>query len=187
MVYNIFVNKKRRICSPQTIKIREVKEMKVCIAEAMKLVKDLEEEKQMLIYGENRRCTVSYKEGEAKVLPDYDYKTTRERIAALDSEVRRIKFIISKANCEVQLDGFNASICEGLILLAQYRKEYDRLSRLATREQVTRRITPNGVLEYTECLYDVKVAAQAQKDLNTLIGKLQVAIDRANLVNEVEL
>ena len=161
--------------------------MKVCIAEAMKLIKELEEEKQMLIYGENRRSTVSYKEGEQKVLPDYNYQATRERIAALDSEVRRIKFIISKANCEVLLDGFCISICEGLILLAQYRKEYDRLSRLATREQVTRRITPNGVLEYTECLYDVKAAAQAQKDLNTLIGKLQVAIDRANLVNEVEL
>ena len=40
--------------------------MKVCIAEAMKLIKDLEEEKDMLVYGENRRCTVSYKEGKKK-------------------------------------------------------------------------------------------------------------------------
>jgi len=126
--------------------------MKVCIAEAMKLIKDLEEEKDMLVYGENRRCTVSYKEGEEKVLPDYDYKATRKRIAELDGEVRRIKYIISKANCEVQLDGFGISICEGLILLAQYRKEYERLSRLATKDQMTRRITPNGVLKYTESL-----------------------------------
>ena len=161
--------------------------MKVCIAEAMKLIKDLEEEKDMLVYGENRRCTVSYKEGEEKVLPDYNYAATRKRIAELDGEVRRIKHIISKANCEILLDGFGISICEGLILLAQYRKEYDRLSRLAAKDQVTRRITPNGVLEYTECLYDVKQAAQAQKDLNVTIGKLQVAIDRANLVNEIEV
>ena len=101
--------------------------------------------------------------------------------------MRRIKHVISKANCEIIIDGFGISICEGLILLAQYRKEYDRLSRLAGRDQVTRRITPNGVLEYTECLYDVKQAAQAQKDLNATIGKLQVAIDRANLVNEIEV
>ena len=161
--------------------------MKVCIAEAMKLIKDLEEEKEILVYGENRRCTVSYKEGEEKVLPDYNYQTTRQRIAQLDGEIRRIKFIISKANCEILLDGFGITICEGLILLAQYRREYERLSRLATRDQVTRRITPNGVLEYTECLYDVKEAAKAQKDLNTLIGKLQVAIDRANLVSEIEV
>ena len=87
----------------------------------------------------------------------------------------------------MQLDGFGVSICEGLILLAQYRKEYDRLSRLATRDQVTRRITPNGVLEYTECLYDVKEAAKAQKELNARIGKLQVAIDRANLVTEIDI
>ena len=161
--------------------------MKVCIAEAMKLIKDLEEEKELLIYGENRRSTVSYKEGEDKVLPDYNYQNTRTRIAELDGEVRRIKYIISKANCEVQLDHFGISICEGLILLAQYRKEYDRLSRLATRDQVTRRITPNGVLEYTECLYNVKEAEKAQKELNTTIGKLQVAIDKANLVSEIEI
>lgn len=161
--------------------------MKVCIAEAMKKIKELEEEKQLLVYGETRRCTVSYKEGEEKVLPDYNYQDTRKRIAELDDEVRRIKYIISKANCEIQLDGFNLSICEGLILLAQYRKECDRLSRLASRDQKTRRITPNGVLEYTECLYDVKEAEKAQKDLNALIGKLQVSIDRANLVNEIEI
>ena len=161
--------------------------MKVCIAEAMKLIKDLEEEKELLVYGENRRSTVSYKEGEEKVLPDYNYQNTRVRIAELDGEVRRIKFVISKANCEVQLEGFGISICEGLILLAQYRKEYDRLSRLATRDQVTRRITPNGVLEYTECLYNVKEVEKAQKELNTTIGKLQVAIDKANLVNEIEI
>ncbi|MBP3422156.1 MAG: hypothetical protein J6K86_00155 [Clostridia bacterium] len=161
--------------------------MKVCIAEAMKLIKDLEEEKERLVYSESRRCTVSYKEGEEKVLPDYDYQETRTRIAEIDCEVRRIKYIISKANCEVMLDGFDVSICEGLILLAQYRKECDRLARLAARDQKTRRITPNGVLEYTECLYDVKTAEKAQKDLNTTIGKLQVAIDRANLVSEIEL
>lgn len=161
--------------------------MKVCIAEAMKRIKDLEEEKELLVYGENRRSTVSYKEGEEKVLPDYNYQNTRVRIAELDGEVRRIKFVISKANCEVQLEGFGISICEGLILLAQYRKEYDRLSRLATRDQVTRRITPNGVLEYTECLYNVKEVEKAQKELNTTIGKLQVAIDKANLVNEIEI
>ncbi len=167
--------------------IREVKSMTVCIAEAMKHIKDLEEEKQQLLYNENRRCLVSYKEGEKKVFPDYSYEGTRTRVKEIDSEVRKVKYIISRANCEIMLDGFDMSISEGLVYLAQLGKEHDQLSRLANRDQVTRRITPNGVLEYTECLYDVKEVEKAQKELNKTIGKLQVAIDRANLISMIDI
>ena len=47
--------------------------MKVCNMQAMKMVKELEARKDTLIHNEDSRCTVSYKEGEAKVVPDYDY------------------------------------------------------------------------------------------------------------------
>ena len=161
--------------------------MTVCIAEAMKHIKDLEEEKKQLLYNENRRCLVSYKEGEKKVFPDYSYEETRMRVKEIDCEVRKIKYIISKANCEIMLDGFDMSISEGLVYLAQLRKEHEQLSRLVGRDQVSRRITPNGVLEYTECLYSVKEADNAQKELNKTISKLQVAIDRANLVNVIDI
>ena len=130
--------------------------MKVCIAEAMKRVKELEEEKARLLQAESRRGVIEYKENENKVEVDYDYDATRRAIKTLDDEVRRIRWIVSKANCALPIDGFDMSICEGLILLAQLRKEHMQLSHMAMRNQLSRRITANGVLEYSECLYDVK-------------------------------
>jgi hypothetical protein len=37
-------------------------------------------------------------------------------------------------------------------MLAQWNAEYGRLSMLSAQQQISRRITPNGILEYTECL-----------------------------------
>ncbi|MBQ8351816.1 MAG: hypothetical protein IJY20_07225 [Clostridia bacterium] len=79
------------------------------------------------------------------------------------------------------------TIGEGLVMLAQWNAEYERLSELACRQQITRRITANGVLEYTECLY---CAGDVQKDCKKLrrkISALQVAIDRANLTSTLEI
>ncbi len=163
------------------------KKMKVCNAEAMKRIKELEEEKEKLVYVEENRCTVSYKEGEAKVVGTYNYERTREQIAEIESEIRRIRFAIAKANCEVKIDGFDITIAEGLVLLAQLRAEHQRLARLASRAQLTRRLTMNGILEFTECLYSVEKAEEEQKELGRTISKLQVSIDRANLTNEIEI
>lgn len=164
---------------------KEMERLKMCNAEAMKLIKDLEEEKKLLIYNEDNRATVSYKEGEAKPAPTYHYKETRERIAALDERIRKIKFELAKSNCAVQVEGFDMTIAEALVYLAQLRKEYEQLDELTERSQIARRITPTGVIEYTECLYDVKMAEDDMRKLKSKIGKLQVAIDRANLLNEI--
>ena len=75
------------------------------------------------------------------------------------------------------------TVAEALVYLAQLKNEYAQLDSLTSRSQLTRRITPTGVIEYTECLYDVKSVEAAQRELNRTIGRLQVAIDRANLLS----
>ena len=64
--------------------------MKVCHAEAMKKIKELEEQKKLLLYNESKRCVVSYKEGEEKTPTAYDYAKTRKETDKLDSEIRKI-------------------------------------------------------------------------------------------------
>ena len=162
--------------------------MKICSAEAMKIIKELEEEKNQTIANEDRRSTVSYKEGETKTIPDYDYKKTRSDICELDDKIRALKFKVAKSNCETLLTGgFDCSVREGLVLLAQLRSRLEQAESLADTQQLTRRITSNGVLEFTECLYSVKEVENELKDLNKQIGKLQIAIDSANLTNEIEI
>lgn len=161
--------------------------MKICHMEAMKIVKELEQQKINLISDEDTRCAVSYKEGEEKVAMKYNYDETRAKIKEIDDKVRLIKSRLAKSNCSVIVDGFDVTIGEALVLLAQMQNEIQQLEYLAEKEQLTRRITYNGVVEYTECNYDVeKVKAELQA-MRTKVGKLQVAIDRANLVTEIDV
>ncbi len=155
--------------------------------EAMKEIKALEEEKHILLENEERRNKISYKEGEEKVETGYSYADTRKRVDELDTKIRKIRSALALANCTVRLEGFDATIGEGLVMLAQWNAEYCRLSDMASERQVCRRITANGVLEYTECLFDVEAVAAAANELKRRIGSLQVAIDRANLLNCVEI
>lgn len=161
--------------------------MKVCHSEAMKKLKELEEQKNLLVYNESNRSTVSYKEGETKTPSKYDYVKTRKEIEKIDKEVRAIKHALAVANCTVKVDDFDMTIGEALVYLAQLNAEYRRLDILTDRDKLSRRITANGVIEYTECLYEPEKVEVDQKALYSKICKLQVAIDRANLTNYLEI
>ena len=161
--------------------------MKVCHMEAMKEIRILEEQKELLLRNEMERCTVSYKEGEKKVSTGYSFAQTREKVTEIDTRIRKIKSALARANCTVLLEGFDVTIGEGLVMLAQWSREHDRLSDLSYMRQITRRITPNGILEYTECLFDVEDITAKRDDLKRRISALQVAIDRANLMSLIEI
>lgn len=153
----------------------------------MKAIKELETKKDLIIYAENNRNRVSYKEGEEKRLTNYDYGDTRKAIDIIDSQIRRIKHALAVANCTVKIDEFDITIGEALVYLAQLNAEYSRLVNLGGFEKLSRRITSNGVLEYTECLYEPDQAVEDQKKVYSTICRLQVAIDRANLTNFIEI
>lgn len=161
--------------------------MKVCNSEAMKILKELETQKNLAVFTETTRSRVSYREGEEKRPTNYDYADTRKQIEEIDGKIRNIKHALSVANCTVKIDEFDITIGEALVYLAQLNAEYHRLDDLGRFNRLERRITSNGVIEYTECLYDPNRAVEEQKKLFSTIGKLQVAIDRANLTNTIEI
>ena len=161
--------------------------MKVCHMEAMKEIRALEEAKRLLISNEQDRYTVSYKEGETRIPADYSYRETRDKIAELDTRIRKIRGVLALANATVRIEEFDVTIGEALVLLAQWNAEYERLDEMAQMRQISRRITPNGTLEYTECLFDVKEVDEERAALKRRIGSLQVAIDRANLIGMIEI
>lgn len=161
--------------------------MKLCHSEAIKAIKNLEEQKRNLIYTEDNRSTVSYKEGEQKVISKYNYLETRKAIAEIDGQIRKIKHLLAVSNCTAKVDDFDITIGEALVYLAQLNAEYAQLDMLSKRDKLSRRITANGVLEYTECLYDTEKVLSDLRALHEKIGKLQVAIDRANLTNYIEV
>ena len=161
--------------------------MKICNKEAMKLIKELESKKNYLLSAEDRQSHVQYKDGETRPSNGYDYAKTRKKVAEIDAQIGKIKHALSKANCEIVVDEFNVTLGEALVMLAQYNSELSRLTYLANALQVTTSITPNGVTVFNECLYNVETAAKDAENLTAKINKLQVAIDRANLVNFYEI
>ncbi len=161
--------------------------MKVCHTEVMKMIKELEEQKTILLDKELEECVVSYKEGEEKLCGSYNYQETRKKIGEIDVRIRILRATLAKANCSVLVDGFNITIGEALVMLAQLQNQRSQVENLAKRKQITRRITMNGVLEFSECLYDTVQAESDAQALRKTISDLQMAIDRANLVNYVEV
>ena len=161
--------------------------MKMCNSEAMKAVKELEEKKKNLIYAEDNRSRISYKEGEEKVLDNYSYAETRKAIAKIDEQIRKIKHALAVSNSTAVIDDFGITIGEALVYLAQLNNEYRQLDNLSRFPKLARRITANGVLEYTECLYDPDKVTKELEALHTKICKLQVCIDRANLTSYIEV
>ena len=161
--------------------------MKICNSEAMKVIKELEERKRKIIYNENRRSQVSFKENEEKILSNYDYEKTRKEIAEIDMRVRKIKHALAVCNCTTVIDDFGITIGEALVYLAQLNSEYSQLEELSQKNKLSRRITANGVLEYTECLYEPEKVLEDMQVLHSKICKLQIAIDRANLSNYIDI
>lgn len=161
--------------------------MKMCHSAAMKKIKQLETKKENLINNEDRNCRISYKEGEKKITTSYDYAKTREEINNIDSQVRLIRHRLAQANCTVLLPDENITIGEALVYLAQLKNKESQLEFLSNNKQIARDITSNGVLEYTECLYDI---TQVEKDLEIVqdkISSLQLAIDNANMTNYIDI
>ncbi len=161
--------------------------MKVCLTEAIKTVKEFEEQKDLLVRQEDECSRTMYREGEEKLTNGYDYDKTRKDIKELDTKIRKIKVKLAKANHEVMVDGFGVSISEALIMLAQLQTEKEQINSIATYKQIDRRITANGVIEFTECLYDVNKAKADVQQIRQTISQLQMAIDRANLTNYIEI
>ena len=161
--------------------------MKMCHSEAMKVIKELESKKRQLIYNEDNYSKISYKEGESKVLTTYDYNQTRSEISKIDERIRKIKHALAVSNCKTVIDKFNITIGEALVYLAQLNNEYSQLDEMSENIKLSRRITPNGIIEYTECLYEPEQVVKDMEALHTKIGKLQIAIDRANLTNYIDV
>ncbi|MDE7439676.1 MAG: hypothetical protein K2N23_04125, partial [Clostridia bacterium] len=158
-----------------------------CNSEAMKAIKELEEKKKHVIYIEDNRSRVSYKEGEQRGYINYDYTETRKAISEIDGKIRAIKHALAVCNCTAIVDDFGITIGEALVYLAQLNAEYNQLDDLSDHNKISRTITYNGVIEYTECLYDPDEVIKEMEALHSKICKLQVAIDRANLTNFIEV
>ena len=167
--------------------IKENLAMKMCHSEVIKFIKELENKKHVLLRQESNDCTYTYQDENAKIVPSYSYKATRKAVDELDTKIRKLRHALAVANCSVMVDEFNVTIGEALVMLAQYQNKCDLLSDMSSRQQIAQRSTYSGKMDITCCNYDVATALKDYENLRLVINRLQVAIDRANLTNFVEV
>lgn len=162
--------------------------MKKCNTEIMKEIKTLEEEKYDLLNYESDNCAHTYTKDEVPIIHGYDYSSTCDKISKINNRVRYLKGLLAYSNVTTIINGFNMTIGEALIYLAQLNGEKERLKKLSGRNPLTRLggYTEAGA-EYTQLEYDPEIVKEDLKKLTNLIYKLQLAIDRTNLTNMIEV
>ena len=162
--------------------------MKKCNTELMKEIKILEEKKNDILTLEQEECKITYLDGEKKMSSLYSYDTVRKEVDEIDREIRRYKSPLAYSNATTKVEEFDMTIGECLIYLASLNSKKTYLTSFASKKQKSRiSSTYNNKVEYTELLYDVNKVKQELEDLQRLIAKLQMAIDRTNLTNLIEI
>lgn len=161
--------------------------MKLCSAEIMKKIKLLEQAKFEILQEESRTHWVTYQDMKDRFDYGYSFAQTRQKISEIDGEIRKLKRLLNYANATLMVPEFDMTLGECLVYMAQLNREVLVVDRMAGKEPITSRTTHGGKVEYTALNYD-KAECQAKLEwLNTTIAALQIAIDRTNLTNVIEV
>ena len=161
--------------------------MKLSIKEAMKMIARFENDIQELLDIERRESFIIYLANEEVTKTDYIFDKANSNLDLYQEQIRQIKNAINKANLTTKTDYKDLVISEALILLAQKNNNQIRLNELASYKQVTRKTSYEGIIEYNERLYDINKVRELLKQNTEDIHKLQTAIDKANILTEIEI
>ncbi len=160
--------------------------MKICLSAIMKKIKSLEDKKLRLINDENNNNSLTFVSKTDKVETGYNYTKTRNEIDQIDKTILTLRSKLSVINSTTKVQNYDLTISEALIFLAQLNAKKSQLETLPTTQN-SRQVTYNGIIEFTECLFDVKEVKSEIESLVEQISQLQMALDRTNLIFETEI
>ena len=161
--------------------------MQLCNAEVIKKIKDLEEQKQEILADEQKNCTTTYQTETDMIDTGYDFESTRKAVENLNREIMKLKHALNVSNSTVTVGEFNLTIGECLVYMAQLNNEKNVLERMSRNRSKSRASLYNGSVEYTITNYDVEICKAELNDIKETVRKLQLAIDRVNLNNMIEI
>jgi hypothetical protein len=161
--------------------------MQMCNAEIMKKVKLLEQNKSDVLTEESRSHQVTYQNEKDRFDYGYSFAKTRDKISALDAEIRKLKRLLNLSNATTIVPEFSMTLGECLVYLAQLNREMSTVSGMARKQDKTTNSTYGGVVEYTVLNYDKAECQEKLEWLKDTVAQLQIAIDRTNLTNVIEV
>lgn len=167
--------------------------MKYTSAEANKLLKSLNEERDTILnLEENGKSFIAATiEDIEAVRPDYSYADTQQKLAAVEAKIRRVKHAINIFNTTTKVPGFDMTIDEILVYIPQLSARKYRLATMANvLPQKREKSSGQGnIIDYRYANYDVNAAGVDAKAASDILAKVQTALDLVNstMTMEIEL
>lgn len=169
--------------------------MKMTSSYANKVLRKLNEDKLFWVNKEVSSCTYTVAADEEEpVIPEYDYKTVADTIAAIDENIAKIKHAINIVNAtsEIEVGDEKMTIDMILVRMAQLSKRKLFLDSLRKREPKTR--LNSGLYsvrktapEYQYINYDLDMIKSEYDKIDTQIATMQIALDKFNQTFEFEV
>lgn len=152
-------------------------------AEAAKLLRKLNDEKNSIEHNENQSAVfqAAINEDIESARPEYDYRKTQDNIDEIEEKIRIVKHAINKFNLEHEVPGFNMTIDQILIYIPQLTKKKQKLFNMQNRLSKQREIIRvAGIIEYTYANYDINAAKEDYEKISDELSRAQTALDVIN-------
>ncbi len=170
--------------------------MKVSATELMKQLKFIEEEIENIYRADSEKSTVTvYKDTDDKgkqiYVPmyesGYDFSANRQRIEELYDEERKIKNKLNLFNSTTNVVGYDFNVNEGLIRIAQYKREIKSLTNLSNKNEYMSISSYGRETSFSKVVYSLEDAKKALREYQRKLSALQVAIDKTNLNSTIDI
>lgn len=169
--------------------------MKYTSAEANKLLRKLNERKASVLRLEECSKTFQAAVGEdvETVRPDYCYRAVQTELDQIDRQILKIKHAVNLFNVQTKIPGFDLTIDQALVYMAQLSNSVNKLSEMKDRLP-KQRLGASGfgrssvpVIEYDYANYDISQAAADFTEKSDILAKLQTALDLLNNTESFEI
>lgn len=168
--------------------------MQYTSAEANKLLRKLNDRKADILSRESQSDVFQAAVGEdvESVRPAYDFAQTQTAVAELDSKVRKVKHAINLFNVTTEIPGFDMTIDQALVYMAQLSQQVGKLGRMRNRlpKQRAAVYAPRAsasLIDYDYANYDIEEAAKLYEQLSDTLARLQTALDLLNSTVRFEI
>jgi hypothetical protein len=109
--------------------------MQICNAEIIKKIKLLEQTKMDVLSEEARVHQVTYQNEKDRYDYGYSFAGTRDKVSALDAEIRKLKHLLNLSNATTMVPEFSMTLGECLVYLAQLNRELTTVGYMAKKKK----------------------------------------------------
>ena len=161
--------------------------MKVTSAQAAKMLRKLEDDRQSLLSAENMSRSFRAAVGEdiESVRPEYDYEQTQKAIYEAEAKVRKLKHTINLFNIQQEVPGFDMTIDQMLVYIPQLSRQRAKLAEMKSvlpkaRTEMGLRASTVNIIDYTYANYDIEKAERDYNEISDTLARAQTALDTVN-------